>query len=215
VKAKHVLVAGSAGGGKTTYCREMFAKHDGAAVWVNHYGERVPNATTCSSRGDLAAQAKRCTTQAELRRLRIDYRCDPMSGAADARRFARAIAQAADREVCTLVVIDEAHAVLPDNEGASGVNSGNSAAAMLHEDRDKNVKLALVTQDPTDLYYPPIKQCKHIVWCGEIKTFHAGFLRYFGIQDLDLPTEDHQYVVIKPTLPPKIVASGETDPDYG
>jgi len=224
MKAKHVLVAGDSGGGKTTRCRETVAKHDGIAVWCNHDGDDVPGETV-RSLAEMQEAVQACSSVAEVRNRRLDFRCsDPSSGARTARTFALAVEVVRDREVCVLVLVDEAHEALPDTEEQSAVNSGNPVAKMLHKDRDDNVKVVLATQDPQDLYYPPVKQCKFIVWCGAVSTFHKGFVNYYnlrdmkagdGVEDASLPTEDYEVVVIKPTLPPRVVHRTETDPQYG
>lgn len=224
MKAKHVLLAGSSGGGKTTRGRQMHAEHDGVSIWVNHNDETVPGETV-RSLSDMQAAVQACSSVEAVRNLRLDYRCaSALDGAQTARTFARAIGDHFDAEVCTQVIVDEAHTALPDSENESAVASGNPVAKMLHEDRSLNVKCVLATQDPQDLYYPPTKQCKHIVWCGPVSTFHKGFVSYYnlnemvagdGVEHADLPTEDFEVVVIKPTLPPRVVHRTETDPQYG
>lgn len=111
------------------------------------------------------------------------------------------------------VIVDEAHRHLPDSEKKSSAKN-NTLAAMLHEDRDKGVKIVLASQDPTDFYYPPLKQCKWLVWCGPPSTFHRGFRRYYSIDVDDLPDERFQYVVIRPSDPPRVVYQGETNEVY-
>ncbi|QCC47434.1 hypothetical protein [Halobellus limi] len=221
MKAKHVMIGGSSGGGKTTYAREMYAKHNGVSIWVNHNDEDgltsrdVDGARVARSFSEAKDLVTSCTTQRELRRLRIDYRCsDPTKGVADSRQLALAIADATDAEVCTQIIVDEGHTVLPDDEDTSAVKTGNPLAKILHEDRDENVKGVVMTQDPTELYYPPIKNCKYFVWCGEVKTWHRGYLRYYGLNEVDLPTEDWRYVVIKPTDPPQVIDRGTTSEEY-
>lgn len=223
MKAKHVLLGGSSGGGKTTRARQMHAEHDGVSVWVNHNDEDVPGQTV-GSLGEMQAAVQACSSVAEVRNLRLNYRChDALSGASAARTFARSVGRHFDAEVCTQVIVDEAHIALPDSEADSAVSSGNPVAKMLHEDRSLHVKAVIATQDPQDLYYPPTKQCKYIVWCGPVSTFHKGFVNYYnlsemkadGVEDASLPTEDFEVVVIKPTLPPRVVHRTETDPQYG
>jgi len=104
--------------------------------------------------------------------------------------------------------------VLPDSEAQSGPTSGNPVREALHEDRDRGVKVVLATQDPTDLYYPPIKQCRHLVMFAP-SSFHTGFLRYYDIESLEYPTEAYHYAVVRPSLPPEVVYRGVTDPRYG
>lgn len=232
MKAKHLLIAGDSGGGKTTRARETVAKHDGIAVCVNHDTgedgktdfEDFPGQAVTSLE-EMQAAVQDCRNRAEVRNLRLDLRVDDvLEGASMARKFARQVGQHFDAEICTLVLIDEGHNALPDSESKSSVNSGNPVAKMLHEDRDLNVKCVIVTQDPQDLYYPPIKQCKHIVWVGAVSTFHKGFIQFYnlnemvagdGVENADLPTEDHEVVIIKPTHPPRVVHRTETKARYG
>ncbi|MCD2199092.1 hypothetical protein LPA44_04155 [Halobacterium sp. KA-4] len=224
MNAKHILLGGSSGGGKTTRAREMVDKHDGVAVWVNHNDEDAPG-DTVRSLAEMEDAVQSCSSLAEVRNLRLNYVCqDAQSGAETARTFARSVGQHFDAEVCTLVLVDEAHNALPDSKAESSVKNGNPVAKMLHEDRDLNVKCVLATQDPQDLYYPPTKQCVFIVWCGPVRTFHKGFVNYYNlnemeaaddVEDASLPTDNYEVVVIDPTLPPRVVHRTETNPQYG
>ena len=216
MRAKHVFVAGASGGGKTTFARETHAKHDGISVWVNFNdesgldGRSMANAVTCRSRAGLDDAVRSCSSPAQVRNLRVNFVTDdPVEAAETVREFAVSVADHFDAEVCVQVILDECQHVLPD-ESSSSVQQGNPVAWMLHEGRSYNIKAVLMTQDPVEVYYPPIKNCKHLVWVGETKTFHRGFTNYWNLNDLDLPTEDFEFVVIKPTDPPQVVHRGET-----
>ncbi|ELZ78105.1 hypothetical protein C455_10498 [Haloferax larsenii JCM 13917] len=131
----------------------------------------------------------------------------PLKTAREARQVAHEYHEATGFP--TQVVFDEAHNVLPDGE----VESDNPVKKMLHEDRDKALKVVIATQDPSDLEYTPIKQCKYWVWVGEWAVFHDGFLRYFSIPRDDLPTEPYQYVVFDKRM--NVLHRAETQEVYG
>jgi hypothetical protein len=215
MQAKHVFSAGSSGGGKTTRLRERHARHDGPSIWVNHLDgtdiEDVPG-VVCSSLTDMVEAVRSCSS---LRRLRIDYR-PPESGpeaAAVPKEFGRMMSAESGGEVCTQVILDEVQVLMPDSEQDSSRDI-NPVAWMLHEGRDDNIKVVASTQDPTEVFYPPIKNCKWFVWVGEAKVWHSGFLQYWGFDSLNLPDSNHRYALIRPSEPPEIVFRGETDPDY-
>lgn len=219
MQAKGVFVAGSAGGGKTTDLRERHTRHNGISVWVERASkdrsEKEGFGKVCRSFTDMVEAVRGCDGEKELRNLRIHYYSPPGPKAVEEpRAFGRAVAQEFDREVSTQVIVDECQHQLPDDEEKSSVEEGNPLAGILHEDRDKNVKAVLATQDPVEVYYPPIKNCKWFIWVGEIKTWHTGFLQAWGFHDLDLPRHDHEAAVIKPSRPPEIVERYETDPSY-
>lgn len=214
MKAHHCLVVGDSGKGKTTFLREMHATASCASVWVNHSNEsRVA--------GEVAATAptmkKACASFSSFEQVRINMKTDknPREAFAVAREFALEL-HSKTGAACQ-IIIDEAHAALPDSESKSGADSGNPVRTSLHEDRDKGIKVVLATQDPQDLYYPPIKQCRHIVWVGDANSLHKGFINYYNLSDIQggsLPSQEFDYVVIKPTLPAKIVYSGRTKEKY-
>lgn len=122
---------------------------------------------------------------------RLRWRCDdPLDAAAGA----RAVANDYHRQTGypTQVIADEAQdGMLPDGD----VEADNPLKKMLHEDRDKALKVQVATQDPQDLEYTPLKQCKYWVWVGEWSTFHRGFINYFDLPKSELPTEPYEVVV--------------------
>ncbi|WP_058826721.1 ATP-binding protein [Haloferax sp. Q22] len=208
----HVTVVGDSGSGKTTFLREMHDTFPGLSIWIDDTdaggisGRDLDDATTVYS----AAEARRATAS------RIRWVCDD---AMEVIEHVRAIAHNYHERTGypVQVVVDEAHRHLPDSESESSAKV-NTLAAMLHEDRDKGVKVVIASQDPQDFYYPPVKQCKYLVWVGPPSTFHRGFIRYYNLKDLDgegLPSERWEYVVIRPTEPPRAVYHGETREVYG
>lgn len=90
---------------------------------------------------------------------------------------------------------------------------------MLHEDRERGIKAVLCTQNPQDLRttewnYGPLQQCQYFVWTGEARTWHRGFREWLNVDADMLPDQQHSFVVIRPTDPPEVVSSGETDPSF-
>lgn len=204
MQAYHTLVAGDSGGGKTTYLREAQDTYPGLSVWINHSG------TDGISGRDLE-DAATVTSLAEARRsdaTRLNWRCnDPLKAARDARQLCHEYHDATGYP--TQVIVDEAQdRVLPDGD----VESDNPVKRMLHEDRDRALKVQVATQDPQDLAYTPLKQCQYWVWVGEWATFHKGFLNYFDFPKSELPTEPYEYVVLDKRM--NVLHRGETSEEY-
>jgi DNA helicase HerA-like ATPase len=204
MQAFHTLVAGDSGGGKTTLMRQMHAEFNGLSIWINHTnadgldGRSIKSGATVRS----AAEARQSSA------VRLNWVTgDPTETAAAARQVAHEYNDATGYPV--QVVIDEAHEVLPDGK----VDVDNPVKRMLHEDRDKALKVVIATQDPSDFDYTPIKQCKYWVWVGEWSVFHDGFLRYFSIPRDELPTEPYEYVVFDKRM--QVLYRGETEERFG
>jgi hypothetical protein len=193
--AKHVLVAGPSGGGKSTYAGEMHVRHDGPSVYLSTDPDLdAPDAPAGSVRSQR-------------------------SGASYPRDVERAREWARSNAPVTQVIVDEAQNAPSFTDGEGPVADG------MHEDRSAGVKWVIATQNPMDLRtsdrgYGPIQQADLWVWCGPLRTWHTGFFDANGMADMKdlLPTNDHEYVVIDPTasLSPedRIVARGETDPRW-
>jgi hypothetical protein len=109
----------------------------------------------------------------------------------------------------TQVIADGAQdGMLPDGD----VEADNPLKRMLHEDRDKALKVQVATQDPQDLEYTPLKQCRYWVWVGEWSTFHRGFINYFDLPKSELPTEPYQVVVFDKRM--NVLHRTETKEEY-
>ena len=214
MQAKHLLITGSSGGGKTTKMHENHLKHKGISIWVN-WEHPKPNVEgiKCYSMEDMVNVIKESK---DLMDIKINFITNkpPLEAPQDAIDLGWYIGEYFDSKIPTQIIVDEAQEALPDNEKESAQSSGNPIAKGLHQGRDMNIKIVLGTQDPQDLFYTPIKQIKHLIWCGETKVFHEGFLRYFGMTDLDMPKEQYEYIVVKPSSPPKIIYRGTTDSQY-
>lgn len=185
----HTLVVGDSGTGKTTLLREAFDTFRGFCIWIDHdgaggiSGRSIDDATTVRSVDGLR--------QADATRIR--FQCDDPVAALEAiRPVAKSIYERTGWPV--QVVVDEGQDVMP--EGADSA-SGNPLAEMLHQDRDDGVKVLIGTQDPQDLEYGPIKQCRYFVWVGPPSPFHRGFKDHYQLPGGEFPTERFEYVVFE------------------
>lgn len=206
MKAYHALVTGSSGGGKTTYLREIQDTVDACSLYLTSKdhesgvaGTRVAGRTALNTAVSRASQA-------------TDVRCKWYGADYDGSiRIAREWAHDVREHMGwpTQIIVDEAQ--------DSGLADGDGPLVQgLHEDRDRGIKWVPATQDPQDLRdgYGAIKQCRHIVWCGPPNSFHKGFLSYYDLVSVDLPTEPYHYAVIKPSYPPEVVYRGTTKERY-
>ena len=135
----------------------------------------------------------------------VNYRTDDAMGAIGA---ARSVGyHELDRPL--QIIVDEAHEIMPT--GADG--SENGLAAGLRKDRDKAIRFVVVTQDPSDLAYSPLKQIRYWSWVGPWSGFHDGFLNAHGwIPRDELPEEDYRYVVMDKRG--NVMFRGETKEEY-
>lgn len=204
MKAFGTLVTGDAGGGKTTALREMFDKFAGLSVWIDHTGaggisgQHIDGAATVRS-----AREARQSTATRLRWVTEN----PIETAREVRQLVREYHEKTGYP--SQVIIDEAHNLLPSGD----VEADNPVKKMLHEDRDHGVKVVLATQDPSDLEYTPLKQCKYWVWVGEWSVFHKSFLNHWSIPKDELPEGPYRYVVFNKRM--EVVYRGETKAEYG
>jgi len=192
VEAEHVLVCGPSGGGKTTYLRELHARHDGASAFLT----TKPNERTAqdSHREHPRVRRSSCSYPGDVEPVR---------------------AAAREEDGLAQVIVDEVETAPTFLDGEDGPVRG-----MLHDDRELGVKCVIATQNPQDLRttewnYGPLQQCEYIVWVGPVKTWHSGFTDWLGVGGDQLPSENYQYVVLEPSDPPRVVAEGETNPRFG
>jgi len=209
MKAYHCLVTGSSGGGKTTWLRQMHATTKAASVFMTAK-KRESNVagTPVNSRRGLNTAVRRASRGSDVRCkwFGASYPQD----AETVREWAHDVHEHRDWPV--QIIVDECQ----NDPGMDGSTSetGGAIRKGLHEDRDMAIKWVVCTQDPQDLDYPPLKQCRTFVWCGPAKTWHKGFLVYYNLEELDLPQREYQVAEIDPSLPPEVVWRGETNPTY-
>jgi len=190
VEAEHVLVCGPSGGGKTTYLRELHARHDGPSIFL----------TTKSNERKAISDPPRRIRQSS---------CDYPGSIVKARQWAKR------HDETVQVIVDECDTAPTFLDGEDGPVRG-----MLHDDREDLVKTVIATQNPQDLRnntwnYGPLQQCQYVVWVGPAKTWHTGFTDWLSLSSDQLPDQNYQYHVIEPTAPPQVVYRGKTDPKYG
>jgi hypothetical protein len=190
-----VIVSGGQGSGKTTYLREMHARYDGCSVFMTTKGgERKAH-----DRPPKRVRKSSAVYPEDIRRVRE---------------------WAHDRSEEVQVIIDECQNAPTFTTGDGPIQT------MLHEDREAGVKTVIATQSPSDLRtkengYAPVQQCDWWVWCGPLKSWHAGFFNANGLSDVKrlMPTEKYKYAVLKPieSLPPEeqVVDRGSTDKRFG
>lgn len=195
-QAKGVMVCGPSGGGKSTYTREG---HDTA---------------DCPSIFLTTKKNERKAAKDPPWRLR-ESGCSYPGDIQTARQWALG------RGGGCQVIVDEVQNAPTFSDGAQG-----PCYKMLHEDREREIKPVLVTQNPMDLRtsehgYGPVQQAEYWVFCGKLKDWHVGFLRANNMGGLvdHMPTEHYDYVVIEPTAAlsgeEKIVYRGRTKREFG
>lgn len=180
VQAKHALITGDSGGGKTTLMREYHAEWDGVSIWINHNNETVPG-------GNVATNFQELVGMVRSGKQHINYRADQLEGVQHARSIGYH-----ETVKPTQIIVDEIHNVWPKD------GEVNAVKTCLHEDRDTPICLRFATQDPQDLKpYTPLKQAKFFVWCGQWNGFHDGFFNaHPWFPRSKLPEKQHEYVVI-------------------
>jgi len=190
IDAKHVLVAGPSGGGKTTYLRELHAQHDGPSIFL--------------------------TTKSNERKAQHDPPARvTKSSASYPEDISRARAWAKQKNGTVQVVIDEIQNAPTFLDGSDG-----PVRSILHEDRSDRVKAVIASQNPQDLHnrtwkYGPLQQCKYVIWVGPSRTWHRGFREWLNLESEQLPQENYAYRVFKPSDPPEVIYEGRTNPQYG
>jgi len=197
VDAEHVMVAGPSGGGKTTYLREMHARHGGPSVFLTP----KKNERKASSNPPKRVRKSSCSYPGDIEKTRE---------------------WAIQRDELVQVIIDEAQNAPTFAEGADG-----PVRKMLHEDRSKGVKCVIASQNPQDFHqggdykYGAVQQCEYWTFVGKAKTWHVPFFRANGMAGFEehLPAQNYEYVVIDPAANlssnKRIVHRGETKEQYG
>lgn len=190
VEAEHVLVCGPSGGGKTTYLRELHAKHDGPSLFLTP----KKNERKAASNPPWRIRQSSCSYPGSIQK---------------ARQWAKR------HDETVQVIVDEVQNAPTFLDGEDG-----PMRKMLHEDRSDGVKAVLATQNPQDLRnntwnYGPLQQCQYVVWVGPARTWHSGFTNWLNLENDQLPDDNYQYHVIEPTAPPRVVFEGETKPKFG
>lgn len=210
MQAWHTGVWGDSGGGKTTLLREMHATFKGVSIVVNHtgeYGFEGRRAASPEKAGEIIQQA------ASWSNIRINYRSQ-RPAKQQVRELRRLCGEIWDYAgVPQQLLVDEIFELIPDYKQDSGPGSGNPIIAGLKEDRDQGTKVVIATQDPTELYYPAVKQLQYHVWCGRPAKFHRGFMDYMGFpRDELMALDDHEYLVLDKQA--KVVDRGQTKEQY-
>lgn len=201
MKARHALIAGDSGGGKTTLLREIHVRNS-PSIWINHNSEDVPSGhqepETATSVRSLPELEEAISDGYET----INYRCDSQETGI---QHARSVGY--HRTDTLQVIVDEAQNVLPTN-----ADMDNALKQGMHEDRDAGIYYRIASQDPGDIDRGALKQCEYYVWCGEWATFHQGFFRYFNVPTEELPTEPYKFVVLDKRM--DVVFRGETKEEF-
>jgi hypothetical protein len=194
VEAEHIAVAGPSGGGKTTYLRELHARHNGHSVFLT---------TKSNERKAMHNPPKRLVQSS------ASYPEDILT----ARSWSHG------RSGTTQIIVDESQNA-PTFHGDDGPlrnilhedrSRGVKAVVATQNPQDWH---------SGEWNYGPVQQAKRWVWVGPVKDWHRGFFSANGMNDVipKLPTSDFEYVILNPTasLSPeeKIVYRGETDPQF-
>lgn len=206
VQAYHTLVAGDSGGGKTTLLREMYDTYPGLSIWIDHSRTGVDGIGAADLEDAAVVRSGVEARRADATRLQ--WRCDdPVEAGAQVLQFVREYHEATGHP--SQVIVDEAQdQALPDGD----VDNDNPIKWMLHQGRDERIKVVIASQDPQDLAYTPLKQCRFWTWVGGWSVFHEGFLRYFSIPTGELPTNRFQYVTLNKRM--DVVDRGSTKEEY-
>jgi len=199
VDAEHLMVAGPAGGGKTTWLRELHAMHDGPSIYFTTKGNE--------RKADSDGPYRKVVSTANY--------------PTDIKKYVREGLKNLDigPENKLQIIIDEAQNA-PTFHGEEGI-----VKHLLHEERERT-KTVIATQNPQDFQsrehgYGQVQQCEYWVFVGKAKDWHAGFLNGNGLASLKthLPTESFEYVRLDPALAKegeeKIAFRGRTNKKYG
>jgi hypothetical protein len=193
--AEHLLVAGPSGGGKTTFMRELHARHDNPSIFMT------------PKRGERTAQHR---PPERIRKSSASYPEDIEKSREWAIRRSSTVQVIAD-EVQRAPSFVEGEGPLRD-----GLHEDRSAGVKWVIATQNPMDLRTNANG-----YGPVQQCKLWVWCGPLKTWHEGFFQSNGMSDMIplMPTDNFEYVVIDPTASlsakERIVYRGETNEKFG
>jgi hypothetical protein len=195
MKAEHVLVAGPSGGGKTTYLRELHARHDGPSIFLT------------SKSGERKAHDR------PPKRVRKSSAAYP-EDIEQSRQWGR------ERSETVQIIVDECQNAPTFTSGKGPLKEGlheDRSSGVKWVVATQSPGDLRTSQNG----YAPVQQAKHWVWVGPLKTWHTGFMNANGMSDMKplLPSENFAYAVLDPTqsLSPKerIVHRGETNAEFG
>jgi len=195
MNAEHVLVAGPSGGGKSTYLREMHARHDGPSIFLTTKG----NERTAHHRPPKRIRKSSARYPSDIEQSRQ---------------------WAISRSETVQIIVDECQNAPAFREGdgplADGLHEDRSRGVKYVIATQNPMDLRT-----NERGYGPVQQAEYWVWCGPLKTWHEGFFQGNGMSDMIelLPSSNYEYVVIDPTasIPSRerIVARGETNRRFG
>lgn len=191
MKAKHIMVCGPSGGGKSTLLRQLHAEYGEASVFLTTKADDGPAATV----GRYTRESARYPGDIQAARV--------WAKEGQARQ----------------VIVDEAQNAPTFTDGVGPLKDGlhedrgdnvrwvvaTQNPMDLHTDENR---------------YGPIQQCEYWVFVGPVKDWHVGFFQGNNLNDLlpDMPTDPFEYVVIDPTaslsVDEKILYRGETEKKY-
>lgn len=223
-KPKHSLFVGRSGAGKSTLMSEVAHKWDGLTITVDHsIGEEGDiemqwPGILVKSDDEVQAVLEEQSTQEDIADLSFHYATE-LSGpdaAAVPVEMAKQLSRSFDGEIPVLIVVDECQTVMPDNKGDSA-RSVNAVSWVFQEGRSWNIHVAAGTQDPQEVYAPPIKSMRWLYWVGAPIQPQKGWFRYYDVPTdwEEFPTDWYQWIQMEPTIPWQLVDHGMTDEKYG
>ena len=193
--AKHVLVAGPSGGGKSTNLRELHARHDGASIFLT---------TKSNERTAHNYPPER------IRRSSARYPGD----------IEQSRQWAISRSETVQVIVDECQNAPSFRSGdgplADGLHEDRSRGVKYVIATQNPMDLRT-----SESGYGPIQQAEYWVFVGKTKDWHVGFFNANNMADMidHLPESNFEYVVIEPTASlsgrEKVVYRGQTEAKYG
>lgn len=189
MRAYHSLIHGPSGEGKSTLGREVASNTPAPVIWINHNDEKNVPGQRASGREAMHTAAGKYSQWADVRvNLRVE---DPITGLRQARSYAVDLWDTGN--VPCRIIVDEAHAALPD--GVDG-DRNNPANWILAQGRDKGIALTLITQNPHKLDKTELLNLRY--WCivGKPANVSRGFLDYYGYPERSTDQEAFEYMVM-------------------